>query len=52
MLDLVAIPPTVALFHEVARVREVGDDAVSGSFGDAKRCRDVSEADPRVVRDA
>jgi len=46
MLDLVTVPAPVALFHFVARVREIGDDAVSCSFGDAKSCRDVTETDP------
>jgi hypothetical protein len=52
MLDLVTVPSPVALFDYVASVREVGDDAVGGAFGDAESCRDVSEADPRVMRHA
>ena len=49
MLDLVAIAAPVALFHHVARVREVGEDAVNRAFGDAESVRDVSEADLRVL---
>jgi hypothetical protein len=40
MLDLVAVPASVALY------------AVRGAFGDAKNCCDISEAGPRVMRDA
>ena len=52
MLNLVTVPASVAFFHDVAGVREVGEDAVRGAFCDAKTCRDISEADPGVMRDA
>ena len=52
ILDLVAIPTAVTLLHDVPGGREVGDDSVGAALRDAERCRDVSESDPRVVRDA
>ena len=36
-MDLVVIAAPVALFHHIARVREVGQDAVDRAFGDAER---------------
>jgi hypothetical protein len=52
MLNLVTVSASIAFFHDVAGVREVGDDAMRGAFGDAESCRDVAEADPGVLRDA
>jgi hypothetical protein len=51
LLDLVAVPTTVTFFDDVSGGREIGDDAVRAAFGDAECGRDVTEPDPRVVRD-
>ncbi len=51
LLDLIAVPTPVTLFDDVPGGGEIGDDAVRAAFGDAERGGDVTEPDPRVVRD-
>src|ERR1700716_2892664 len=38
MLDRVAVPPPVALLHDVTGVGEVADDAICAAFGDIESC--------------
>ena len=48
-LDLVAIPPAMSLAQHVALLNELGQDLVSGAFGDANRGGDVAQANARVM---
>jgi hypothetical protein len=50
-LDLVAVTAAVSLFHHIARLGEVGDDAVGAALGDVQAGRDVAQSRARIVCD-
>jgi hypothetical protein len=52
MLDVVAITATIAFFHDVLGVGEVGDDAVGAAFCDAELAGDVPQACVGIMSDA
>ena len=48
-MDQVGVAATGALACDVARVGELGDDAVCGSFGDPDALADVAQADAGLI---
>jgi hypothetical protein len=51
-VDPVLVPTAVALSVDVARLDEVGEDPLRGSFGDPDVLSDVAEPDVRSSGDA
>jgi hypothetical protein len=51
-LDRVVAAAAAALAYEVARGRQLADDAVDGSFCDPDAVADLAQADGRIARDA
>lgn len=48
----VLVAPAVALAREVPGVHELADDAMGGAFGDTYCLSDLTQANPRILRDA
>jgi len=51
LLDVVAVPATIAFLDDVAGSRQVGHDRERGSVGDVEGASDVSEAGVGIVCD-
>ena len=51
-LDLVAIPPALALAQHVALFDQLGEDPMGGPFGDPDGGGDVPQSDSRIMSHA
>ncbi len=51
-LDLVVVPPSVALTQDVALLDQLGEDFVGASLRDSDRGGDVAQADAGILTDA
>ena len=52
MLDVVPVPPTITLLHDVTGFGEIGDGAVRAAFRDTEGRGDLSQPDAGVLGDA
>lgn len=52
VLDPVPIATAVLLLDDIAGLGQVGNDAERGALGDVERSGDVTQAHPRIMRDA
>jgi len=49
---LIAVATPISLFHDVAGLGQIVDNAVGTALGEAKTDRDIAQANLRVVSDA